>query len=103
MKNSFAILFLFAIQILNAQVGIGTTHPDPTALFDIVSTTSGVLIPRMDNASEIAIQNPATGLLIYNTQTNQIKTKLNKKQYSIFYLTPLTLLTIDKLTKSNNF
>ncbi|PHS04123.1 MAG: hypothetical protein COA88_14230 [Kordia sp.] len=52
---------------LLAQVGIGTTTPDASAMLDITSTTSGVLTPRMIQAQRDAIVAPATGLLIYQT------------------------------------
>lgn len=48
-----------------AQVGIGTTTPDPSALLEIRSTNSGLLIPRLTQAQRDNIANPATGLLIY--------------------------------------
>ncbi|MGB3079089.1 MAG: ice-binding family protein [Saprospiraceae bacterium] len=60
-------LFLSAVAV--AQVGIGTTTPDPSAVLDLVSTTRGFLMPRMTTAERNAIPNPATGLMIYN-QTN---------------------------------
>jgi len=52
---------------LLAQVGIGTTTPDASAMLDITSTTSGVLTPRMIQTQRDAIVAPATGLLIYQT------------------------------------
>lgn len=71
MKVSFiilAILFSFACYIpCKAQVGIGTTSPDPSALLEIQSTNSGLLIPRLTITQRNAIVNPATGLLIYQT------------------------------------
>ena len=80
MKNSIKYFFLFAIQILNAQIGIGTQDPNSTSLLDIKSITLGVLIPRMDTASELAIAFPATGLIIYNTQTSQVETNVGTPQ-----------------------
>jgi hypothetical protein len=48
-------------------VGIGTTTPDPSALLELKSNTSGVLIPRMIQDEKNAIDDPANGLLIYQT------------------------------------
>lgn len=50
-----------------AQVGIGTTNPNPSAAVDIASTDKGLLIPQMTTVQRIAIANPATGLLIIQT------------------------------------
>ncbi len=50
-----------------AQLGIGTNNPDPSAALDIVSTTQGVLHPRLTTAQRNAISSPAEGLTIYNT------------------------------------
>ena len=69
------ILFLItaiiiSIATLRAQtgnVGLGTTTPHPSAKFDIVSDSSGFLCPRMTSAQRIAINNPAAGLLVYDT------------------------------------
>jgi hypothetical protein len=48
------------------QVGTTTTLESSAAL-QIDSTTKGILIPRMAGAQILAIQNIATGLLVYNT------------------------------------
>lgn len=74
MKNKFQyILILLFMSTLSwtsqAQVAINTTNadPDPTAMLDISSTTSGLLTPRMSRTERDAINTPATGLLIYQT------------------------------------
>lgn len=54
------------------QVGLGTASPDASAKIEYVSTTQGVLLPRMTTAQRDAIGTPATGLLIYNTTTNKL-------------------------------
>ena len=51
------------------SVGIGTTSPNINALLDVVSTSKGLLIPRMTKVQRDAIGTPATGLLVF--QTNQ--------------------------------
>lgn len=67
MKNLtyFLALILFSIAASYAQVGIGTTTPNMSSMLDIVSTDSGLLIPRMTLTQKTAIVTPATGLLIY--------------------------------------
>ncbi|MDF1696948.1 MAG: right-handed parallel beta-helix repeat-containing protein [Saprospiraceae bacterium] len=51
------------------QVGINTTgtDPHPSAVLDVSSTDKGFLTPRMTSTEKDAIANPATGLLIYQT------------------------------------
>lgn len=56
--------------ITNNRLGIGTTSPASTSILDITSTTKGILIPRMTLAQRDAITSPATGLQIYNTNSN---------------------------------
>src|SRR5580765_2560432 len=49
--------------------GIGTTLPNASSLLEIKSTTKGLLISRMTKAQRDAIPSPATGLLIYQTNS----------------------------------
>jgi len=65
MKKIIALYFLSLSCITFSQVGIGTTTPDPSALLDIVSSSSGILIPRMSQSERDAILAPIEGLLIY--------------------------------------
>jgi hypothetical protein len=51
-------------------VSIGSSAVDPSSILDLVSTTKGFLAPRMTEAQRDAISSPATGLLMYNTDTN---------------------------------
>lgn len=65
-----AILLSYGPGIFAQNVGINTQQPDPSSALDIVGTDKGLLIPRVslqsltDNAT---IPNPATALLVYNT------------------------------------
>jgi len=58
-----------AISLLSQNVAINATGaaPNASAMLDITSTTSGLLIPRMTTAQRTAIATPATGLLVYDT------------------------------------
>eukprot|EP00179_Madagascaria_erythrocladioides_P005219 CAMPEP_0198312722 /NCGR_PEP_ID=MMETSP1450-20131203/3993_1 /TAXON_ID=753684 ORGANISM="Madagascaria erythrocladiodes, Strain CCMP3234" /NCGR_SAMPLE_ID=MMETSP1450 /ASSEMBLY_ACC=CAM_ASM_001115 /LENGTH=225 /DNA_ID=CAMNT_0044015679 /DNA_START=57 /DNA_END=734 /DNA_ORIENTATION=+ len=60
-----------------AQVGIGTTSPDPSSILDISASDKGVLIPRMTTAERDAISNPANGLAVYNTDADKIQFNSN--------------------------
>lgn len=74
MKNNFrllvVILGIIAVTPVIAQkdnVGIGTTKPDQSAVLDISSSTKGLLMPRMSLQQRNSIQNPAQGLVVYQT------------------------------------
>lgn len=49
------------------QVGINTTNPDPSSILDIESSTSGLLIPRLTSTARDNINDPAVGLMFFNT------------------------------------
>ena len=53
----------------NGAAGIGTITPDASSLLEIQSTSKGVLFPRMTLIQRNAISLPATGLLIYQTNS----------------------------------
>jgi hypothetical protein len=57
-----------------AQVGIGTANPDASAILDVESTEKGFLPPRMTTGQRDDISNPATGLIIYNTDESCVQT-----------------------------
>ena len=50
-----------------AQVGIGTSSPDASAVLDIVSTTKMLVPPRMTEVQMNAISTPAEGGMLYCT------------------------------------
>ncbi|HYV93815.1 MAG TPA: tail fiber domain-containing protein [Chitinophagales bacterium] len=79
-KNYLASIFLVAAMPLSSALaqnsfpstgstGIGTTAPNASALLEVKSTTKGVLIPRMTKTQRDVIASPATGLLIYQTNS----------------------------------
>ncbi len=77
-KQIQAILLLSLFGILpalhlSAQTVIGAPAPDPSAMLDVQSTSKGFLPPRMTTAERNAIENPATGLLVFNTTLNCIE------------------------------
>jgi hypothetical protein len=49
------------------NVGVGTNTPDPSAVLDVTANDKGVLVPRLSTIQINAIPNPATGLLVYDT------------------------------------
>lgn len=62
-------LYLSGSQAI-AQVGIGTTTPDTSAILELKSSTKGFIAPRMNAMQMAAIASPATGLTIFNTDSN---------------------------------
>ena len=79
MKNSLVLkifiisIFMFGkLGVLFSQVGIGTNTPSSSAKLEVSSTSQGFLPPRVALTATNAaspISSPATGLLVYNTQT----------------------------------
>ncbi len=61
------VLLQFFSSSLSAQVGISTDNsaPDSSAMLEVKSTTSGILIPRMTLDQRNAIARPAPGLMIF--------------------------------------
>jgi hypothetical protein len=55
--------------LLFSQVAINTTgtNPDASAILDVSSASEGLLIPRMTQSERDAISDPATGLIIFQT------------------------------------
>jgi hypothetical protein len=51
----------------SGAVGVNTTSVNSSALFQVDSTTKGILPPRMTSAQRAAISTPAVGLLVYQT------------------------------------
>lgn len=74
MKKIVFLCLCFLLSLLSfktfAQLGIGTTTPDPSAMLDVQSTTKGLLAPRMTTAQRTAVVSPANGLLVYDTDLN---------------------------------
>lgn len=61
------LLSLSAQAQTTGSVGIGTATPDASALLELSTTNKGLLLPRLTQLQRDAIQSPAAGLLIYQT------------------------------------
>jgi predicted DNA-binding antitoxin AbrB/MazE fold protein len=69
-KLVLSVLVLFLVVSISAQsVGINSdgSAPDASAMLDVKSTSKGFLSPRMTAAQRGAIESPATGLMVYQT------------------------------------
>lgn len=75
MKKNIILLLAFMafIPVMNAQQNVGINNNgepiDPSAILDVASRSKGVLIPRMRTSDRLGISNPATGLLVYDSDT----------------------------------
>lgn len=69
------MLALIGLSNANAQVGIGTTDPDPSAKLEVNSANNdkGFLPPRMSTTDRDNIAGATAGLVIYNTTTNTLQ------------------------------
>lgn len=64
-------LLIWSIALMaQHNVGIGTLTPDSSALLELRATDKGLLIPRLTTAQRLNIPNPATGLLVYDTDSS---------------------------------
>jgi len=62
------LMILFCITLWSqVAINLDESNPDPSAMLDVKSTTSGVLTPRMSAAERDLISSPAIGLLVYVT------------------------------------
>ncbi len=66
---TFLIVIHYSNSIFCQGVGINSNgNPaDSSAMLDVSSDNSGILIPRMTTVNRNSINNPAAGLMIYNT------------------------------------
>lgn len=79
--NLYHIVFTLLIgagsMTAEAQIGIGTTTPDPHAVLDITSSTQGVLFPRLTTAQQNILAGMLTssemGMIVIDAATGQQK------------------------------
>jgi hypothetical protein len=65
------IQVMLSIYITQGQVAISAdgSKPDNSAMLDVQSSHKGMLVPRMTEAQRDLIENPATGLVIFQTDS----------------------------------
>ncbi|MCP4441846.1 MAG: hypothetical protein GY810_23310 [Aureispira sp.] len=71
------VLFIICVALLWGQTmqaqGVGVNEdnssPDASAMLDVKSSTKGMLIPRMTTGQRTVIATPATGLLVFDSDT----------------------------------
>ena len=74
LKIALGFLLFPSTFLLAQNVSINATGalPDPKAILDLASTTSGLLIPRMTTTQRNAIATPPIGLQVFNLTTNTV-------------------------------
>lgn len=58
--------------LTNGRIGIGTSNPDSSAMFEVRSDNQGFLLPRMTSFQISLIDNPADGLEVYSTTDGKL-------------------------------
>ena len=78
MKYIFILAVFIATPLfMTAQVGVGTTSPDPSAALHLETSTTvnqGLLIPRMTTSNRNTnILSPSAGIIIFNTTDSEFQ------------------------------
>jgi hypothetical protein len=72
MKQIFTFLAAVLVTASTfAQVGIGTTTPEESAVLDIYSASKALLVTRVANTA--AITTPIKGMIVYSNAENKFK------------------------------
>lgn len=70
LKRTILLACILGLEVVGySQVAVNTDNSaaDASAMLDVKSVNSGFLIPRMDASARNGISNPATGLLVFQT------------------------------------
>lgn len=68
--GAFGGINTFVVRAGSASLGVTTANA--SAIFDVVSTTKGLLPPRMTTTQKNGISSPAAGLVVYDSTTNKL-------------------------------
>ena len=70
-RNLIGLLLVLIVKIVFSQVSINTdgSEANSAAMLDIVSTSKGILIPRMSTTQRTNILSPVSGLLVFDETT----------------------------------
>lgn len=79
-KKTVVLILMFLYGTVKAQIGIGTIVPDASSLLELNSNSKGFLPPRLSETQKIAMLNPASGLMLFNTTTNDLETNTGTPQ-----------------------
>jgi len=105
-RHCFAVILLLIGMnpacIFAQALGLNNSSPDASAILDAVSTTKGILIPRMTGAQASTITSPATGLTVYITTTNGTFTSIGYWYYNASAWTKLLDTNAGAATTATN-
>lgn len=75
MKYILSVVFIATTLVSTAQIGIGTTSPDPSAILHLEATgNQGLLVPRMSTTDrDTNILSPIEGIVIFNTTEGEFE------------------------------
>ena len=79
-KKIMVLILMFLYGTIQAQIGIGTIVPDASSLLELNSNSKGFLPPRLSETEKGGILNPASGLVLFNTTTNDLETNTGTPQ-----------------------
>jgi len=98
---AYIAISLFFLSPARAQVGVGTTNPDKSAVLDVSGQNRGFLPPRMTSLQRLGINKPAKGLIVFDNDSaylfyfDGVKWKGMVNGSSIFGISKLT--TVQRL------
>jgi len=75
MKKTIFLLSFLIIGLISQSQNITVTdsasyEADASAMLDVMSSTKGMLVPRLTTSQRLSILNPAKGLLVYDENYN---------------------------------
>ena len=82
----------------NISINASGALPDESAMLDIASLNSGILIPRLTTTQRDAIPIPANGLQIFNTTTKTLNVYTNSRWETIAYSRTSNIVYVSSLT-----
>ncbi|MDB5283058.1 MAG: phage tail fiber protein, partial [Bacteroidota bacterium] len=84
--------------IIEGRMGIGTLNPDTNAILDMNSSTKGIKFPNISQTARAAITNPSKGLVLFDTDSNNIYFHNGSSWQSLVNLSQVTNLVTSTIT-----
>jgi hypothetical protein len=100
MKIYILLLFLFIgfgrSALAQVKIGDNVENVNSSSILELESTDKGLLITRLTTEQVEAIQNPAAGLLIYNTDLNLLQVNIGTETAPQWYNIAITHIDDNK-------